>query len=169
MTIKPRAILYVRTACHQVGDAAATEQLVQCFDHAANRGMEVVGVDQDIGVAGSATDRSGLRRVLARVDAGDCDTIVVADLSRISRDWDDLAVVYRRLQARDVTLEVAGMGVVAAPPPFVCHPRYEQRLSLSLRVKDLGSQPRSTAYQGYGVGTGKVGRSKAVPDKRPLH
>ena len=52
--------------------------------------LDLVGIEEDVGVSGKSLDRPGLRRVLAALASGEADGVVVAKLDRLTRSVADL-------------------------------------------------------------------------------
>lgn len=67
-------------------------------------GAELVDVIVDAGESAKNTDRPGLRRVLALVESGAIQTIIVAKLDRLTRSVRDLADLLELLNKRNVSL-----------------------------------------------------------------
>ena len=96
-----RAAIYARSATHD--HDALLRQEGRCRAYAAERGWEVVDVWAESG-SGVAPALPGLEALLAAVEAGAADVVVVTSPDRISRDVRRMWAVVDRLRA-------AGVGV----------------------------------------------------------
>jgi DNA invertase Pin-like site-specific DNA recombinase len=59
--------------------------------------LELVGIIEDAGASGKSLNRDGLQEVLAKLDKGEADGVVIAKLDRLTRsvgDWQDLIEDY---------------------------------------------------------------------------
>lgn len=64
---------------------------------------------------GTNTDRSGYRELMADVEAGEIDHVVVASISRVSRSIRDLQRTVDRLEEADTALHIVSEGLVLDP------------------------------------------------------
>lgn len=91
---------------------AATKQLHTCTTAANQLGLTVLPEDifVDEGVSGLTTDRPGLSQLLRKVRAGDThfSSLVIDDLSRISRNSTHLRDVLALLEQQAVAVHLAG-------------------------------------------------------------
>ncbi len=62
----------------------------------------VVGVFRDEGESGKSIDRPALRRLMAAVDAGEVDRIIVTKIDRLTRSLPDFYKLHEALEARSV-------------------------------------------------------------------
>ncbi len=77
-------------------------QRERCADYAKRQGWEVVATYDDGGFTGANIDRPAFQRLLADVDAGKLDVVVVYKVDRLSRSLLDFARVLERFEARKV-------------------------------------------------------------------
>jgi site-specific DNA recombinase len=102
---KRTAIGYVRVSTASQADRGVSleAQAEKINAMAVVHGVELLEIITDTESAKS-TDRSGLQRLLALVDAGKVNTIIIAKLDRLTRSVKDLADLLERLQKRGVSL-----------------------------------------------------------------
>lgn len=106
-----RAIIYARYSTDGQRDASVDEQIAACKKLAAERGWTVVAAFDDRAISGaSAANRPGLASMLARVEAGGVDVLLVWSLDRLSRSLADTASIYDRLKFAGVSLWSATEG-----------------------------------------------------------
>lgn len=102
---------YVRVS---TADQNLDRQLERTSDYAQER------LDADLGEietyrdksTGTNTERSGYRELMADVEAGEVDHVVVASISRVSRSIRDLQRTVDRLEEHDTALHVVSEGLV---------------------------------------------------------
>jgi len=98
----PKAILYTRVStCGQAEHGTSLdEQFASCTKRAEQLGAQVVGHEEDAGVSGGFyTARPGMQAALATIEAGQADTLIIANLSRFSRDREHQSAIKKRVQA----------------------------------------------------------------------
>ena len=108
-TTVPVAVAYVRVAAFS--QAAPRSRLdaqaatIRRFADAA--GIKLVRIFEDLGESAHNMRRPGLLALLAAVNAGSADVVLVADLSRLARNMDVLHRLIRFFDRRGVRLVCA--------------------------------------------------------------
>lgn len=101
-----KAIGYVRVSTeHQVESGlslAAQAEKVRAM--ATVQGVELVDVIVDAGESAASLNRPGVQRMLAMIDAGDVQTVIIAKLDRLTRSVKDLATILERFHRKGVAL-----------------------------------------------------------------
>lgn len=101
-----KAIGYVRVSTDKQADFGvsleAQTQKVQAM--AVVQGADLVDVIIDAGESAKSLNRPGMARLLALVDSGAVDTVIIAKLDRLTRSVADLAELLKRLERRGVSL-----------------------------------------------------------------
>ena len=108
-TTDGRAVIYLRVSTDEQVDAYGLDvQRERCRAMATVKGFAVVAEHVDAGISGTLAPgaRPGLAAVLAAVDAGDVDTVIVYALDRLGRRTSIVLDVVERLR-------VAGCAVVS--------------------------------------------------------
>jgi site-specific DNA recombinase len=77
-------------------------QRERCAEYAKGQGWDVVATYDDGGFTGANTDRPAFQRLLADVDAGKVDVVVVYKVDRLSRSLLDFALVLERFDDHSV-------------------------------------------------------------------
>lgn len=87
-----KAIGYVRVSTERQADHGVSldAQRERIATYCAAQGIELVGIESDEGISGKTLDRPGIKRALARLRAGEADTLVVTKLDRLSRSVRDI-------------------------------------------------------------------------------
>lgn len=111
----PRAVVgYCRVSTDEQAELgyglAAQEERIRHY--AAAMGIELADVIRDDGYSGATLDRPGLQQLLARIDAGEIGTVIVAKLDRLSRSLRDLLNLY------DACFEARGVALVSVAEQF---------------------------------------------------
>lgn len=88
-----RVILYVRVSTEQQADKGNSleAQRSKLEAYAQVYGLEVVNIEVDAGLSAGSLERPGLRRALARIDAGEANVLLVTKLDRLTRNVQHLA------------------------------------------------------------------------------
>jgi len=100
------AMGYVRVSTDKQADGGvsleAQEQKVRAM--AVVQGVTLTEVIVDAGESAKSLSRPGMARLLALVDAGAVDCIIIAKLDRLTRSVSDLAALLKRFERRGVSL-----------------------------------------------------------------
>ncbi len=94
-----RVAAYGRMSTDKQNPTSATDQIAKCARAIELRGGAVSPslVFRDDAVSGAVRERPGILALLASIDRGEIDIVVVEDLSRLSRDTEDSAWIRRRI------------------------------------------------------------------------
>ena len=110
MTTKPinglRAVGYTRVSTDKQADKGVSldAQLEKIRAMAVVQGAEVLDVIQDAGESAKSLQRPGMARLLAMVDAGEVQVVIIAKLDRLTRSVKDLADLLERFTKHGVAL-----------------------------------------------------------------
>ena len=103
-----RCAVYARFSTDKQRQSSIGDQVRRCRDYIEREGGQLneALVFQDEALSGSSMIRPGLQRLMAASTGTPrlVDTIVVEDLSRLTRDFADAATVFKDLQYHQVTL-----------------------------------------------------------------
>ena len=101
-----RAIGYVRVSTDKQADHGVSleAQEAKIRAMAVVQGAEIVDLIIDGGESAKNLDRPGMERLLALVDQGKVQTVIIAKLDRLTRSVKDLAELLERFQRRGVSL-----------------------------------------------------------------
>ena len=100
------AIGYVRVSTDQQADQGVSldAQTAKIRAMATVQGVDLTDVIVDAGESAKSLQRPGMARLLALVDAGAVETVIIAKLDRLTRSVADLAVLLKRFERRGVSL-----------------------------------------------------------------
>lgn len=108
------------TACYvrvSTTDQNVDRQLEKCGEYShfdLDVALDEMNVYRDKST-GTDTERSGYRELMADVESGEVDAVVVASISRISRSIRDLQRTVDRLEEYETALHVVSEGLVIDP------------------------------------------------------
>lgn len=104
-----RVVLYARVSTDKqaVDGHGLDAQRARLAAFVDQRRLDVVESVVDEGASGSTLEREGMCRVLALVEAGEVEAVVVTKADRVSRNLHDLLTLSARLEQRGVALITA--------------------------------------------------------------
>ena len=108
-----RCALYARYSSDNQRDASIEDQLRLCREHAEKQGWHVVESYADHAVSGANLLRPGIQRLLADTSASKVDTILAESLDRLSRDQEDTAAIFKRLDFANVKIVTLSEGEIS--------------------------------------------------------
>ena len=109
-----RAVIYARYSSDLQSDASIEDQVRLCEERLRSEGNTVVQVYQDRAISGgSVHNRDGIQRLMEAVRLGGVDLVMAEALDRLSRDQEDIAAIYKRLQFAGVTLTTLAEGEIS--------------------------------------------------------
>lgn len=106
-SVPSRAVLYLRQSVDREESISLELQEHACRQYCQERGYEVTGVEADPGVSGRTWNRPAVQRVMATVENGAADVIVLWKWSRLSRSRRDWAVAADRVETAGGRIESA--------------------------------------------------------------
>jgi DNA invertase Pin-like site-specific DNA recombinase len=161
----PRVLGYVRVSTDEqhASGAGLDAQRAAIRAEADRRGWQLLDVIGEATGASSATlQRAGLQDVLARLDAGEADVLVVAKLDRLSRSVAQGAQVMERAQRRGWSLVALDFGLDTTTPAgemvanvILSTAQYERRL-IGQRTRDALAAKRAAGV--------RLGRPQSLSD-----
>lgn len=109
-----RAAIYARYSSDLQSVASIEDQIRICREHIEQADGTLVDVYTDYAISGgSMRNRPGIQSLLADARSAKFDTVVAEALDRISRDQEDIAAIFKRLQYADINLITLGEGKVS--------------------------------------------------------
>lgn len=108
-----RAIILGRYSSDLQNPRSADDQIREGIAFCNRQNWIVVGTEKDEARTGRTTvGRSGYYNVMAAAEAGECDVVVIEDVSRMARDAADMLMAARKLAEADVVICTMGGGVL---------------------------------------------------------
>ncbi len=128
--IKSGAVaIYARYSSSNQNERSIDDQVRRCREYLALHGAnpDTAKVFADFAISGASLDRPGFEAMMAAINSGAIKAIVTEDMSRISRDFADSALIFKRLQFKQVPLVGVADGIDTS----------EKHAKLSFTVKSL--------------------------------
>jgi site-specific DNA recombinase len=108
-----RAVIYARYSTDLQSASSIDDQVRVCRDRAQREGWTIVSSYIDRAASGAnILNRSGIRALLADAKTGKFEVVVSEALDRISRDQEDIAAIYKRLQHYAISIFTLAEGRV---------------------------------------------------------
>src|SRR5271154_2607906 len=92
-----RVALYARYSTDLQREASIEDQFRLCRGHAERQGWAVVDSYSDRAISGASMLRPGLQDLIADSAHGRFDIVLTEAMDRLSRDQEDIAGLYKRL------------------------------------------------------------------------
>lgn len=106
-----RAAIYARFSTELQHERSIEDQVAVCRNYAERNELEIVGVYDDRARSGASMyGRDGLLRLLDAARDGSFEVILIEALDRLSRDQEDLAGIWKRLNFLGVELRALHEG-----------------------------------------------------------
>jgi site-specific DNA recombinase len=101
-----RIASYARFSTDKQSEQSCADQHAKVATYATRNGGTIAAhlTFDDAAISGAVRERPGLSMLMRAVSMGDVDVVIVEDLSRLSRDEEDLAGIRKRLAYADVRL-----------------------------------------------------------------
>ncbi len=108
-----RVAIYSRYSSDLQDPRSISDQLDAAREHAQRQGWTIVAEHQDAAISGATIhNRPGLAELMRRAAKKDFDAVLTESLDRLSRDQEDLANIYKRLQFAEVKIVTLADGDV---------------------------------------------------------
>jgi DNA invertase Pin-like site-specific DNA recombinase len=169
-----RAAIYARYSSDLQKDRSIDDQVSLCKQIALRHGYKVVEIFSDRAKSGASMfERDGLLALMTAAKKREFHAVITESLSRLSRDQEDTAAIYKRLKFNEITIidtsgpitdvHVGVGGIVNSF--FLKNLAISVKRSLDSRVRD-GLVPGRIAF-GY-RGTGKKCERAINPETAPI-
>src|SRR5690606_24458109 len=109
-----RVGIYARYSSDLQSDTSIEDQRRLCSDRARSKDWEVVEHYGDAGLSGASLVRPGIQALIADALAGKFDIVLAEALDRLSRDQEDIAGVYKRMEFAGVKIVTLSEGEVSS-------------------------------------------------------
>ena len=109
-----RAAIYARYSSDLQSEASIDDQVRLCRERAEQDGVTITKVYTDYAISGgSLNNRPGMLSLMADAKTGAFDLVIAEALDRISRDQEDIAAIFKRLNHGDVQILTLSEGEVS--------------------------------------------------------
>ena len=106
-----RVAIYARYSSDRQSERSIEDQVRLCRERIEREGGTVVEVFPDFALSGATRDRPSLNAMVAR--AGEFDVIMAEALDRISRDQEDIAAIWKRVEFAGCRLVTVSEGPIS--------------------------------------------------------
>lgn len=107
-----KVALYARYSSDQQSEASIEDQLRLCKERVASEGWSLVDSYSDHAISGASLVRAGVQSLITDALAGRFDIILAEALDRLSRDQEDIAGLYKRMQFAGVRIITLSEGEI---------------------------------------------------------
>lgn len=108
-----RVALYARYSSDLQSDHSIEDQLRLCTERAKAEGWQIVECYSDAGLSGASLMRPGIQALIRDALSGQFDIVLAEALDRLSRDQEDIAGVYKRMQFGGVAMVTLSEGEIS--------------------------------------------------------
>ncbi len=108
-----RAAIYARYSSDLQSEASIDDQIRLCRERVERDGMNVTQVFTDYAISGGTlSNRPGMLSLMDAANRGEFDVVIAEALDRISRDQEDIAAIYKRLNYVGIKISTISEGDV---------------------------------------------------------
>jgi len=107
-----RVALYARYSSDNQSEASIEDQLRLCKERASKEGWTLTQCYSDRAISGASLMRSGVQSLIADALTGRFDIILAEALDRLSRDQEDIAGIYKRMEFAGVKIITLSEGEI---------------------------------------------------------
>ena len=134
--MKTRVSIYARYSSDLQSDASIEDQIRLCSEKAMGQNWEIVNCYTDAGISGASLLRPGIQSLLSASMNGEFDILLTEALDRLSRDQEDIAGIYKRMEFAGIRIMTLAEGEISS-----LHIGLKGTMN-SLFLKDLADKTR---------------------------
>lgn len=108
-----RAVIYARYSSDLQSDASIEDQVRTCTEKAQSESWKIANCYTDAGISGASLLRSGIQGLLTAAMNGEFDVLLCEALDRLSRDQEDIAGLYKRMEFAGVKIITLSEGEIS--------------------------------------------------------
>ena len=108
-----KVALYARYSSDNQRDASIADQLRVCRTHAEKQGWSIVEEYTDHAISGASLMRPGIQALIADAQRGRFQIVLAEAMDRLSRDQEDIAGVFKRMNYAGVRIVTLSEGEVS--------------------------------------------------------
>ena len=112
--MKQRACIYARYSSDLQSDASIEDQIRLCSEKAQSESWKIINCYTDAGISGASLIRHGIQGLLTAAMNGEFDILVCEALDRLSRDQEDIAGIYKRMEFAGVKIITLSEGEISS-------------------------------------------------------
>jgi site-specific DNA recombinase len=107
-----RIVIYSRYSSDLQSDSSIEDQVRLCSERANKEGWQIVNSYSDAGISGASLMRSGIQGLIQAAMNGEFDIVLCEAMDRLSRDQEDIAGLYKRLEFAGVKIITLSEGEI---------------------------------------------------------
>ncbi|MGH1379127.1 MAG: recombinase family protein [Alphaproteobacteria bacterium] len=108
-----RVSIYARYSSDLQSDASIEDQIRLCSEKSQSEGWAVQNCYTDAGVSGASLIRPGIQSLLQAAMNGEFDVLLCEAMDRLSRDQEDIAGIYKRMEFAGVKIITLSEGEIS--------------------------------------------------------
>ncbi|TNC82824.1 MAG: resolvase [Oleiphilus sp.] len=109
-----RISIYARYSSDLQSDASIEDQIRLCSERADSENWKVVNCYTDAGISGASLMRPGIQSLLSAAMNGEFDILLAEALDRLSRDQEDIAGIFKRMEFAGVKIITLSEGEISS-------------------------------------------------------
>lgn len=109
-----KAALYARYSSDLQSESSIEDQIRLCSEYAGKNNLEIINCYSDAGLSGASLMRPGIQSLLADALSGKFEMVLAEALDRLSRDQEDIAGIYKRLEFAGVKIITLSEGEISS-------------------------------------------------------
>ena len=110
---KIKATLYARYSSDLQNDHSIEDQFQSCGDFATSKNWNIVNRYSDAGKSGASMGRPGIQMLLQDARDSKFDVVITEAIDRLSRDQEDIAGIYKRLEFTGIRIITLSEGEIS--------------------------------------------------------
>ena len=111
--MKKRVSIYARYSSDLQSDASIEDQIRLCSEKAKAEKWEIFNCYTDAGISGASLMRPGIQSLLASAMNGEFDILLAEALDRLSRDQEDIAGIFKRMEFAGIKIITLSEGEIS--------------------------------------------------------
>ena len=111
--MKTRVSIYARYSSDLQSDASIEDQIRLCSEKAKSENWEVVNCYTDAGISGASLMRPGIQSLISAAMRTEFDILLTEALDRLSRDQEDIAGIYKRMEFSGIKIITLSEGKIS--------------------------------------------------------
>ncbi len=108
-----RTCTYARYSSDLQSNASIEDQVRLCNEYAKNQGWKIGNCYSDAGISGASLLRPGIQSLMQAAINGEFDVLLCEALDRLSRDQEDIAGLYKRMEFAGVKIITLSEGEIS--------------------------------------------------------
>ncbi len=112
--MKKRVSIYARYSSDLQSDASIEDQIRLCTEKANSKSWKIVNCYTDAGISGASLMRPGIQSLLTAALKGEFDILLAEALDRLSRDQEDIAGIYKRMEFAGIKIITLSEGEISS-------------------------------------------------------